>query len=869
MFKRYKNKIKTICFHFILIQLFFSQLAFADTKEYRLPKSTVPTSQYIEMHLNPNNDEYFGNTKIEIKVTEPINRIGIHWLDLDVKSITLKNNNKERVLSSMKGEYDIHWLSDDKQIPVGTYQLTLDFKGKFSNDALGLYRTKYQDKYYIFTQFQMLFARRAFPIFDEPNFKIPYQLTLTVPKNLEVATNTPVIKETLQADNKTVYFKATPPMPSYLIALTVGDLDKTPIKGLSVPGFIYSPKNTGGQTGFAISHTPKILKALEGYFGMKYPYEKLDFIAVPDYAFGAMENAGLVTYRTELLLRGDTASAEDAAATLNVIAHELAHMWYGDLVTMQWWNDLWLNEAFATWMAQKIMNQQYPKYQSNLNLPQADAFFEDALSTTKPIRKEVKTAKDVEDGLGLNYTKGHAILNMIEQTIGENDFQLAIQTYMKKHQWQNTIADDLWHAFEEQSKYNIGEIANTFLEQAGYAQLTFDDKGKVTQKRFKNFGTEVTEQSWQVPLTIKYKQNGEIFTKQVLLTEQPLQIQELIESDWYFPAANGNGYFRWEIPYNKYKALVADVNSLNNPEKIALLSNSSGLLNAGDISVENHLTLLTQLAHEDNAVVFLSVIEEIKLIGEQHITVTNQYAFSDYITETLTPWYNRIGSETKVNDDDSILALRPRLLRTLGQLGNNPELNKELTTLAHKYLQNDGSIDDNLGKEALRIAAMKDKGELVKAYFDTYFSTSNATLKSNIMSSMYFTEEKSVNYLLEQLLNKDIPAGDKANPLSGTFYINKDQSNIYLWLDKNFDRVVKSLPQIYQGYLPLIMAPNCQADNLQKLKSFYASKEDVYQASLNKSVEAENNCLAMKKREAHSFSQFLSKYQSDINHQNL
>ncbi|WP_221932929.1 M1 family metallopeptidase [Thalassotalea sp. PS06] len=820
------------------------------------------------MNLDPNKEEYSGITKIDFRVTQPTNRIGIHWLDLNIKSITLKQKNEDRKLSASKGEYDIQWLSSEKEIPVGEHQLIIEFSGDFSNDALGLYRTKYQDKHYLFTQFQALYARRVFPVFDEPDVKIPYQLTLTVPKNLEVAANTPVLKETLKGDNKTVYFKATPPIPSYLIALAVGDLDKTPIEGLSVPGFIYSPKGTGNKTGFAIKHTPQILNALEQYFGTKYPYEKLDFVAVPDFASGAMENVGLVTYRAEFLLRGDTTTASNATMTLNIIAHELAHSWYGNLVTMQWWNDLWLNEAFATWMAQKVMDQHYPQYQSDLDLPQVNAFYEDALSTTKPIRKEVKNAKDIEDGLGLSYTKGHAILNMIESTIGERNFQTAIQKYMQKHQWQNATANDLWQAFADQSKYDIGEIANTYLDQAGYAHIKFDKKGQVTQQRFRNFGTDVTEQSWQVPLTIKYKQNGKLDVTQTLLTDKPTQIQSLIESDWFFPVTNGNGYFRWEIPQEKYQALVDDVGLLNDREKIALLSNSRGLLNSGEISLGDHLTLLTQLTQEDNAIVVLKVTEEIKLIGERHINVKNQYAFSNYITAILTPWYQQIGSKTRQGDDDSILALRPRLLSTLGQLGDNPELNKELTQIAHGYLKGDESIDDNLGIEALRIAAMLDTGNLVKDYFDTYHSSSDATLKSNILRSMYFTEDKSVNYLLEQILNEDIPSGDKPGPLAGSFYINKEQTLLYRWLEENFDEVERVIPEMYHNYLPFMMYTNCQAENVEKLNSFFKSKDDVYQASLTKSVEAANNCLAMKEREAQSFSQFLSKYQGNVSNQN-
>lgn len=846
----------------LIFSIVVSHTAVASDKNYRLPSNINPSSQYVELTLDPEKDAYSGHTVTQLTITQSTNKIAVHGIGLTMESIQLTSKGTARVLTASKGEYDMIWLTDEQPIKAGNYQLNIEFTAQYSKDALGLYKTTYQDLNYLFTQFEAFLARRAFPVFDEPDVKIPYQLTLTVPKDLQVATNTPVIDETINGKNKTVRFKQTPPIPSYLIAITVGDLDKTPIEGLSVPGFIYSPKGTGVDTGFAIKHTPTILKALEQYFAIDYPYEKLDFVAVPDFAFGAMENPGLVTYRTELLLRGDKATANQAESTLNVIAHELAHMWYGDLVTMKWWDDLWLNEAFATWMANKVMDTHYPQYQGQLQLPQEGALYEDGLSSTKAIRKEVKTEKDAEDGIGLNYTKGHSILNMLEQTIGEEKFQKAIRKYMTKYQWKNAVADDLWQVLDEQSEFNIGAIANTFLNQPGYPLISFEEKGVISQKRYKNLGTQVAAQTWNVPLSIKYKLNGKVQETNVLLNTNKMQSQTLTEADWYFPVANGNGYFRWKLPKDKYKALLAGVNELTDREKMALLSNSTGLLNAGEISIKEHLTLLTLLAKEDNPTVFLKAIEAIKVAGETHVTPKNQYAFSNYITQTLTPWYNKIGSKTKPNDSDSILQLRPRLLRTLGQQGNNPTLNNELSELAVKYLAGDKTIDNSLGKEALRIAAMLDKGQLVKTYYAAYLATSDATLKSNIMSAMYFTDEASVKYVLEQTLSDTIPAGDKRGPLSGLFYINKDQRFIYEWITPRFSEVVKALPQIFKGYMPFLMSPGCQQENTTLFNDFFKAKGKDYKASFDKALEAENNCLALKQREAKSFADFLLPYQN-------
>ena len=855
--KRFPNSVVLLI---ALTGFILSTPVFAEDVDYRLSKAVQPTMQRIDLNLNPDNADYQGTTVIDLTVHSDVDTIGLYWLGPKVEAIRLKSADGERSLTAEDDEYDIHRLGDGSKIAKGDYQLTMKFTADFSTDALGLYRTEYQDKNYLFTQFESLYARRAFPLFDEPDFKIPYQLTLTVPKGMEVATNTPAIKESVDGSTKTVVFDVSPPMPSYLLALTVGPLDKTPITGLSVPGFIYSPAGSGGETGFVVKHTPTILKVLEDYFGIDYPYKKLDFVAVPDYAFGAMENAGLVTYRTELLLVGDEATGNVAQRSLYVIAHELAHMWYGDLVTMKWWDDLWLNEAFATWMGQKVMSTTYPQYQSDLDLPQTRAFGEDALAATKAIRKEAKTDKDIEDGMGLNYSKGHAILNMFEQQIGEQAFQKSVQQYMQEFRWKNTVANDLWQAFADQSDQDISAIAGTYLNQPGYPLVSFAADGKVSQARYRNYGTDVQEQNWQVPLAIKYKQGGEIKYTKLVSGEDELNFKEARKADWFFPVQNGNGYYRWQIPADKYAALLSDLGSLTNREKMALLSNSTGLLNSGNISIGEHLSMLTELAKDDNAIVVLNVIEELKLIGEKHTDLQNQTAFSNYITQVLTPWYERIGSKTRASDGDDILSMRPRLLRTLGQLGDNPALNKELVSLAHAYLKGDAEIDDNLGREAIRIAAMLDEGDLAKTYYQTYLATDDATLKSNIMAGLYFSEKEAVTYSLEQTFNDKIPAGDKSNALTGAFYIHKDQGVLYDWLSDNFDEYVKAIPENYRGYLPFMMSPGCQPQNVERLAAFFKGKGDIYQAALTKSLEGENNCLTLKQREQKSFNDFLAAY---------
>ncbi|NMP31038.1 M1 family metallopeptidase [Thalassotalea sp. M1531] len=830
--------------------------------EYRLPNNIAATKQVIELSLLPDKASFSGKTVIDLAINGSVSKIAVHGINLDIKTINLSQGESVRRLQVSPGEYDMLWLSDGKDIPAGSYQLTIDYNAEFSTDALGLYKTQYNDQTYLFTQFQSLYARRVFPSFDEPDTKIPYQFILTVPKSLTVVANTPQQSSTTSGDLQTVTFAETPPMPSYLLALTVGPLDKTPINGLGVKGNIYSPKGTANQTGYAVKHTPKILKALEQYFGMPYPYKKLDFIAVPDYAFGAMENPGLVTYRQELLLRGDNATASEANGTLNVIAHELAHMWYGDLVTMKWWDDLWLNEAFATWMAQKVMDGLYPELRSELLLPQEGAFYEDALSATKAIRKEVKNNDDIEDGLGLNYSKGHAILSMFEQLVGIDNFQLAIQRYMKKYQWKNTVADDLWTEVSQASGENVNAIASTYLDQPGYALVNFEKDGKITQQRFSNYGVDLANQQWQVPLAMKYKVNGEIKYQSLILDNPSMVFEPAIEAEWLFPVENGNGYFRWKLPQEQYQALLADLDQLSPREQVALLSNMTGLLDAGEISIYEMMELYQRMSSSTDLAVFKQVLEGIKAYAELYQSAENKAQVARLVTDIIGPWYKKLGAKTRKNDSDEILSLRPRVIRTLGQLGNEPALVKDMQVLAQQYLKSPTSFDAGLGREALRIAAMHGNNALAKQYFDVYLSTTDATLKSNIMGSIYFTDKASMQVVFDELLGDRIPAGDKMGPLSGLYYINNDQSSLYRWITTNYDALKGKLPEVYLSYMPLILNSNCDAANLDMKQKLFEGKGPVYQASLKKSVEATDNCIKQKRRAQPEFNRFVGQYQA-------
>ncbi len=345
---------------FVLLVAFGGVLA-ADL--VRLGSDVVPTAEAVSLTADPRSDDYSGSVVVDLQVKKATPTFRFHAEDMTLASLKLTKGNKAVDVTHAKGEDGTVLVTAAKPLQPGKYTLSIDFTNKYNRQAVGLYKMTVKDGTpYLFTQFEAIDARRAFPCWDEPGFKIPYELTLNIPEQYDAVSNTTVASESKSGGRKVIRFARTKPLPSYLIAVAVGEFESTPIEGMSVPGRVIAPKGQGRLTKLAAEITPPLLAALEKYFGSKHPFEKVDLIAVPEYWAGAMENPGAITYRdTVLLLDPAVATPAQRQNLIRVTAHELAHMWFGDLVTMEWWDDLWLNESFADWMGDKITDQVHPE----------------------------------------------------------------------------------------------------------------------------------------------------------------------------------------------------------------------------------------------------------------------------------------------------------------------------------------------------------------------------------------------------------------------------------------------------------------------------------------------------------------------------
>ena len=633
-----------------LLAVFVTLSASEPVDPLRLTRHVVPVAQGVELTLDPARDDFSGRVLIDLLANEPFTAFRLHAEGPAFTTATLTAADGEVTTLTAEithARQGLVTLTAPRQLGMGNYKLSIDFTAKYARDGLGLYKTVSRGEPYLATQFEDTHARKVFPCWDEPSFKINWQLTLKVPVALEAVSNAAVALESRDTAWKTIAFGRTPPMPSYLVAMAVGPLEYVPVPGLAVPGRIITPKGQSALAAEAVRLTPPILSRLEEYFGIPYPYAKLDQIGVPEFVYGAMENAGLVTYTDRILLLDPEKPSFNQRRTLaHVIAHELAHMWFGDLVTMYWWDDLWLNESFADWMAVRIVEHQYPEFRLELNQSRQvkGAMRSDALPSITAIRRPVTAGTDLAQLVDeLTYNKGKGVLTMVENWIGPAQFRAAMRDYFVRHSWGNTVSDDLWAAFSRNSGDDITGLLAAFINKPGVPLVSFalepDGKLRLSQRRFHNLGDPQLPGQWQIPVVFTWGKDGTTHRERFLLKEttQLADLPGLATADWIYPNADESGYYRWSLSPELNARLAAKAGALRPIERVGLLDNTSALFNAGLIDGTDYLAYVTAFGRDLDHDVNTSLITSIGGLQNTFITPVTQDAYNSYRTAILRP----------------------------------------------------------------------------------------------------------------------------------------------------------------------------------------------------------------------------------------
>ncbi|HZR10454.1 MAG TPA: M1 family metallopeptidase [Myxococcales bacterium] len=670
-------------------------------KNFRLPTACRPVRYSAHLAPDLKAGTFEGRMEVELQLDAPRREIFLHAVGLDVSRARARVQDRSlKAAVSAEPESETVTLRFDEEVPAGSAMLDVAWSGKFSPGLRGLYRAGPV----AVTQFEAADARRVFPCFDEPAFKARWNLQLVgVPEGAAAISNSPIVKDQKEpGGGRTVQFAETPKLSSYLIALCIGELGSSPEqKAREVPVRTWAVPQKQSLTAFAQEVACAVLPLLEDYFGQPYAYGKLDQIGVPDFEAGAMENAGCITYReVALLLDPKTAPLNVQKRVAEVITHELSHQWFGNLVTMVWWDDLWLNEAFATWMAYKIVDQWRPRWRvwMDFEVGKGAALHLDALKSSHPIRAEIRNAEEAGESFdAITYEKGGAILRMIEGYLGEEKFREGIRLYMRRHREANATADDLWGALAEASGQPILELANGWIRQTGYPLVTISEhegKLRIAQRRFfSDPDAEPEPTQWLVPLVLRVDGRE----RRVLLRSAEETLDPGGKAGWVLANSGARGFYRAAYDPALLRSLISALPELRPEERMALVSDQWALVRAGAVKLEPFLQLLAGLKDEQDHTVLDEVVGRLSWLEHRGVDETARPALHRFIRALFARSGAELGWEPAAGEDDERRLRRAAVLRALVLVARDPAVGADAIERYQRHVeQHPQALDPNL-----------------------------------------------------------------------------------------------------------------------------------------------------------------------------
>jgi puromycin-sensitive aminopeptidase len=710
---------------------------------------------------------------------ETAEAITLNALEIEVRRAEIRTGGKTL---PARVEYDLPSqrisLHPAEPVEAGPVTLELDFAGILNDQLHGFYRSTFTDvegnpQVIATTQFEATDARRAFPCFDEPDMKASFGVTLVVDADLLAVSNSAEARRSPASGGKVaITYADTMTMSTYLVAFVVGPFEATQTEDVDgVPLRVVFPKGKAHLAGFAMECGRFCLRYLRDYYGIPYPGDKVDLVAIPDFAFGAMENLGCVTFReSALLVDTATATQGELLRILDVVAHELAHMWFGDLVTMGWWNGIWLNEAFATFMEMKASDAMRPDWKRWLTFGAVErpwAFGVDALHTTRPVEFEVSSPEEANEMFdALTYGKGSSVLRMIEQHLGEDVFRRGVGNYLRAHAYANTVTADLWAGLDEASGLAVGGIMDTWILQGGFPQLEVDsvDGGlRVQQRRFLTIPDETDQTLWKIPVHIRGESGGAPFEVRFLLDRPDAMVPMTGPIDWAIANAGGHGFYRVAYGPGLAKALVTALNRLDDLERYVVVDDAWAFVEAGRLSAAAFLELATAYRHEGEQAVWQAVLTALGAVRHHLVDDAHLAAYRDVVRDLVTPTAERLGWQPEPGEADLTRRLRGLVLGAMGRLAEDPGTIERSRTVAEGWLQDPRTVDPDVAQASIFTYAAHGSDNEYERLFDRYRSTPNPQDELKLLQALTLIDRtEAVDRTLAAVLDGGIRSQDAA-----------------------------------------------------------------------------------------------------------
>ncbi|MGC2656619.1 MAG: M1 family metallopeptidase [Bryobacteraceae bacterium] len=825
----------------------------------QLPENVRPEHYGLRLAPDLKTATFTGEEIIEVTLARSANQITLNSAEISFKDATVQNGaNTQTATVSLDADKQQATLQVAKTIPAGRATVHIHYTGILNNELRGFYLSKTSARNYAVTQFEPTDARRAFPCFDEPSYKATFTVTLVVDIGDTAISNTNIIYDRPGpvATKHTIKFATTPKMSTYLVAFLVGDFqcvsgqsEGIPIRACATPG-----KQDLGK--FAVSAAQYILRYYNNYFGIKYPLPKLDLIAIPDFEAGAMENFGCITYReTDLLIDEKTASIRSKRNVAEVVAHEMAHQWFGDLVTMAWWNNLWLNEGFATWMETKPVAAWHPEW----NIPEEEAgtlsstLNYDAQKVTRPIRSEVETPAQINEQFdAISYGKGGGILAMVENYLGEETFRRGVHNYLAAHLYANATAEDFWNAQTKTSNKPVDKIMSSFITQPGVPLLTFSPPGKdsvsVSEKRFflSSAMNSDTNQTWTIPVCFKKEQGTDC--ELVSSAQQSLPAPS---ASIFFADAGARGYYRTEYPPDVRNNIEKKAESdLTASERLIFESDQWALTVSGRSGVGDYLNLVSELRNDPEAGVIAQSAGAVATIDNRIATDEERKRLANWVDREFQPSYEKIHT-IQPDDTPNRIELRGDLFTLLGNIGEDAAIIGESRELTERWLKDQASVEPTLATAARAVATTHGDTQLYDQVLQLSKTSQDPIVRVGALQSLTnFREPALIDRTLKYVVTDQVRTQDAVYLLAALLTHRESRDLTWTFMRQNWDVVKSRITPLAASRLVAATGSFCTTEARDQVTAFFNDhKVAAADRAMKQAVDSINRCADLREQQ--------------------
>jgi len=853
----------------------------------QLPDTVIPTRYHLSLNIDPREANFSGRTEIEVTVRAPLRTIWLHGLGLHVSGATVTSDGKTSAARYREVDHDngVARLDSEAPIAAGAAVLRLRYTASYQGAPQGLYRTQAGKDWYVFSQMEAIDARRVFPGFDEPRFKTPFEITLVTAGSDRAVTNTPELHAAKLASGATERkYLTTKPLPTYLLAFAVGPLEI--VDGAVPPNGVRHdplPLRIIGTTqgdiarfSFALAQTPELITRLENYFGIPFPYPKIDLIASPIHP-GAMENAGAIIFAERYLAFGPRPTPRQQSDFGVVAAHELAHQWFGDLVTPAWWDDIWLNEAFAEWMGAKISNAWRPEL--GIDKEQLDATLAamntDALRAGRPIRQPITRNSQIGAAFDdITYDKGAGVIAMVESYLGQERFQRGVRLHLESHAYGTATAGEFFSKMAQASgEPEIIDAFRSFVEQPGVPLVTVSRgaAGTLTleQSRYRTLGLDGRSEAplWQIPFCADSYAGSQGSKQCTLLSARTGALAVLPGAKVVHPNANGAGYYRFAVDALLWQSLLGSAAHLPASEAMVLADSAGAAFDAGHLSFPGMFDAARVLAEHPDRTAALELGYRLGGLHDHLATAAERPPLERALVGLYGERLRNLGYETEPGryaaDPPEQQLLRRELIGLLGLTGHSAQLRDAMAVAAQRSSADPAAVEPLLRWRVWAIALQERGPPLLAALKKLAVDSPDAQVRTDAGTALGYAPVAISNDVLDLSLDPHLEMLTGVRIVFQQVSDPQTRDGAWRWLAAHREALIDRIPAMFQSDLASVGHSFCSAEGRQSFDALLGARlrpTSGGEVAVSRALESIDDCIALRDAVGDSIKSTLEKY---------